>query len=534
MRSSILLRITTFHVAVALIVLALAVFGPFVGNAFVTLDDNYLIYANPAVQHFTWANIVHVFTSYDPQLYIPLTFLSFQLNAAFFGMNATSFHVINLLLHCGNVVLVLIIIRKLSDNLFVATVTAALFAIHPIQTEAVLWAASRKDLLSGFFFLLSTLAYLRYLEREPERKSLYWSIAFFTLGLLAKVSVIMLPVWLIGIDWMKARPLRRQMIIEKIPYGLLAVVFAVIAVVGKSRVLQSSGTLLNILLPAKSVVFYVQKIFWPVGLSVIYPYSGQSPVLMEFGVSLGLIVIALLILIALVIHGRHRLAAFALATYFVLLTPSFTTFWKNGFLYFASDRYVYLASIGIFVLIAIGIDFVRRKLGGYSFGDVSVFAVMILLCTALISISRSQSAVWTDTESLYRNVVALYPDSVMAQTNLGLELQHKKNLIEARQHYERAIGIDPHSVQAYFDLSSLDTEEGKTDEARQITLRIVDAFGKDQIHSPSDLAPFLWLVGKLDRIGRPDEAERLLKKLIELVPEYPEPKQMLQDRENNK
>lgn len=501
------------NVCIALVVLTILVFVPFVGNSFVSLDDNYLIYANPAVQSFSWKNLVHVFTSYDPQLYIPLTFVSWQINALIFGMNAWAFHTVNLLLHCANAVLVLLILRRLSGSFFVAAVAAALFAIHPIQTEAVLWAASRKDLLSGFFFLLSALFYLRYREREWMRGPLLWSIVFFELALLSKVSVLTLPVWLLGIDWLQKRRLDRQMFTEKIPYAALAAIFGVIAVYGKARVLGSSGSLVNILLPAKSAVFYLQKFFWPFGFSVIYPYSGEvHDLTTEFTVAI-VVILVLLAIAVFFFRGRYRLVTFGIATYFLLLAPSFTTFWKNGFLYFASDRYVYLASIGFFAIVGLLL---------YHLGSVLKPAVAhilsVVIIALLIPVAWAQGAVWSSTEALYRNVVRYYPDSVMGQTNLGLELQLTGNLKEARERYERAITLDPHSVHAYFNLAALENKEGHPAEAERLYVAIVDAFGPDQVGTASDVRPFLWLRKRLNDLGRPADAQRLEEKLQKLAP----------------
>lgn len=523
MMRSVLENITFKQVAVALVILTAAVFGPFIGNGFVALDDNYLIYQNSAVTHFSWAGLVHVFSSYDPQLYIPLTFVSYQLNALIFGINPTAFHAVNLLLHCANVVLVLFVLRRLTGSLFVSALACALFAIHPLQTEAVLWAASRKDLLSGFFFLVSTLFYLRYRERDWQPKWWIWSVVFFALALLAKVSVITLPVWLLLIDWVERRPWGRCVWREKIPYVGLAIVFGFIAIIGKAHVLQSSGTLLNMLLPAKSAVFYAQKIAWPSGLSVIYPYEPSGAPLVELGMFVGIVGMYGIALLFLILRGKHRLVAFAMFTYLLFLAPSFSTFWKNGFLYFASDRYAYLAVIGMFLLVALVAEKGRMVLLAKNRSDAPVLIIMTLIFCTLIPVTFVQSAVWKDTESLYRNVLRQYPDSVMAHTNLGLELQQKKNLVEARQHYERAIVLDPHSVHAYFNLSSLENEEGHPEAAKAITLKIVDAFGIDQVSSASDLRAFLWLQGKLMRLSEPGESLRLIQKLIVLRPDLPEP-----------
>ncbi|MSR87142.1 tetratricopeptide repeat protein [Candidatus Peribacteria bacterium] len=521
------------RILIGLMALTLLVFLPFVGNAFVGLDDDYLIYNNPTVQHFTLGGFKHVFTSYDPQLYIPLTFVSYQINAAMFGINATAFHMVNLLLHCANVAFVFLILRRLTGKPFVAAFTAALFAVHPLQTEAVLWAAGRKDLLSGLFFLLSTFFYLRYRDADWHKRNLWWSIVFYALGLLSKVSIILLPVWLVMIDWVQKREADKRILTEKIPYGALALLFGIIAVVGKSRVLQSSGNLLNILLPLRSATFYLEKIAWPSGLSVIYPYTGDGAHLAaDFGFSVACVLV-LILLFGFCLVRKCRLPAFGLATYFVLLAPSFTTFWKNGFLYFASDRYAYLASIGIFFLIALALQYLWTMMNKRRAADLIIGIMGGVLIVSMIPLTRFQASVWANTDALYRNTLQNYPDSVMAHTNLGLELQHAKNFVEAQDHYKRAIELDPHSVNAYFNLSSLYAEEGKSEEAKMVTLRILDAIAADRIVSPADLQPLLWLVGKLDRLGRPDEAVRLLKKLVEIVPQFPEPKQMLEQRPEN-
>lgn len=499
-----------------LIVLTLIVFGPFIAHAFVSLDDNYLIYANPAVQTLSLRNILHVFSTYDPQLYIPLTFLSWQLNAALFGMNATAFHLVNVLMHCANVVLVLVIIRRLSGNLFVAALTAALFAIHPLQTEAVLWAAGRKDLLSGFFALLSLLQYLKFREHRNSRTFMICIICF-ALALLSKISVVLLPAIFLLIDWLTDRKIGLKELREKIPFGVLSAIFLVIAVIGKSRLLAQSGGIVNLLLPFRSTTFYLWKIFSPAGLSVIYLYEPGSSLFADFA---GPVIIVLLLglLTLFLIARRAAHPALALGMFFLLLAPSYSTFLKNGFLYFASDRYVYLALIGAFWFLTQLLDAVRKRLPGKATLVIPVLSALVIL--TLIPSTYAQNAVWKDTESLYRNVLRWYPNSVMAHTNLGLELQNRKNLQGARVHYEKAMQSDPHSVHAYFNLASLENEEGHPEAAEKLYVAIVDAFGPQQVTSVADVRPFLWLIGKLNRLGRAQDAERLFNTLQELAPEY--------------
>ncbi len=514
--------LTEKQVIVGIVVLTLVVFGPAVmKNQFVTIDDDYLIYDNPAVKTMSLANVKHVFTSYDPQLYIPLTFVSFQLNALLLGMDPVGFHAVNLALHCANAALVLLIARRLTKSLLAASVTAALFALHPLQTEAVLWAASRKDLLSGFFFLLSTLSYLRYVD-DGDQRYRRGSVGLYALALLSKVSVILLPLWLLGIDWVRDRPLDRHALTEKIPYGVLAVIFGIIAVVGKSTVLASSGTLVNALLMIKSAAFYLQLMVSPSGFSVIYPYIGTWSYVHEFGPSIAIVLAAIGLLAYFLITGR-RLPAFFIGTYFLLLAPSFTTFWKSGYLYFASDRYAYVASIGAFALLGLAIEYLGRRLEERGKDGSPLWIVAAVLVLAFVPFTYAQTKVWRSSIPLYENVLRYHQESVMAETNLGLELQQQGKHAEARAHYERAIAIDPHSIHAYFNLASLAQEEGKESEATALNVAVVDAFGPDQVTSEKDLKPLLWLIDKLDQVGKPGDSFRLAEKLATVAGAFPEP-----------
>ena len=162
-----------------IIVLTLLVYGKSLGNAFVRWDDSMLIYENPIVREISWKSLKAAFTTYDPELYIPLTFLSYQIDYAIGGMHPFGFHLTNLVLHTLNAVLVFFLLQLLlSGNnpplplkgegrvrvagRGTAFLVALLWAIHPLNTEAVVWASARKDVLSTFFFLGSLCTYLKW------------------------------------------------------------------------------------------------------------------------------------------------------------------------------------------------------------------------------------------------------------------------------------------------------------------------------------------------------------------------------------
>jgi tetratricopeptide (TPR) repeat protein len=483
------------------------------------LDDDYLIYKNPAVQSITLRTIKHVFTTFDPQLYIPFTFVSWQVTHALFGLNPFFYHVGNLILHGMNAILLMLLVEKITKSRLVAFLTAVFFLVHPLQTEAVLWATSRKDVLSGVFFFSSLYSYLRYRERDDT--FWYWlSICAFLCGLLSKVSVIMLPAIIVLVDWFAGRARESGQLRRLMPFAVLCGIFLGIAFVGKSGVIGSSGLAMDLFLPSKSTLFYLWKIAWPVNFSVIYPqneilsFSSPTLILTILGVvALGLIALGSLLTM------RWRIIGFALAWYLLLLVPSYSTFLKNGFLYFASDRYAYLASAGIFLLVATAIvSIIKRK----PQLQTVVMGLVILIMIVLPVLTARQAKSWANTEALYRNVLRTYPQSAMAHNNLGMTVDADGKKDEAMREYKEAIAIDPYQSIPYFNIAALLGEQGKYDEQLRMYQTIIDIVRPAELARPSELQRFFWLEEKFDRLGKPEDAERLLSRLLELVPQYPE------------
>ncbi len=510
--------IRLWHVAVLVAVVTFLTYAPFLRNPFVSLDDNYLIYDNPAVQAINRHTLAHVFTSYDPQLYIPLTFVSYQLNWAIAGNTPWVFHLTNLLLHIGSALLLLLIIYQLTGSQLVAFFVSIVFAIHPLNTEAVLWAAARKDVLAGFFFFLSLYAYLRYREREDMR-FLIGSIIVYALALLSKVSVIPLPLVLLLLDWLEGRGWGRRVWLEKAPYFACAFLMGIIAVAGKSKVVVSWGFLLNFLLTAKSTLFYILKMFVPAGFSVIYaqiaPVTLASPVFL--GSMIGLLALSAAFLLLFFLN-RAKMVAFGLGVYLMLLIPNFINFWKNGFLFFAADRYAYLAGVGIFFLVGLCLRWLEKNYrpANLPFGPGAALACVIPLI--LIPLTMVQARTWGSSEAMYRNVIALYPDSAFAHNNLGLELDKQGKKDEAMQEYKKAVALAPDSSIPYFNIASDESDADSIATYETIILSV----HKEEIGNEAELSRFFWLETEFDNLGRPDDTLKLLQRLEQVVPQFPD------------
>ncbi len=438
---------TILLVMVAFFGVTFGIYGRGLTSEFVRWDDGMLVYENAAIREISPRSVAYVFTHYDPELYIPLTFLSYQLDYRIGQQDPFIYHFTNLLLHTLNALLVAWLAFLLSRKGWMGVLVGLLFAVHPLHTEAVAWVSARKDTLSTFFFLLSLIGYIRWRD-DGSRRTVALSVLAFALGLMSKVMVVTLPVALLLVDWLEGRKWSLRMLTEKIPYLAVAGVFGVIAVFGKTGVIQSSTLSAKILMACKSAVFYLQQIVWPMNFSLLYPYvkpiTLSSP---DFLVPICALVV--LIILAFQSAKRWRMPAFGLAFYLVTVAPTFVNFAKGGELdvYFASDRYAYVPSIGVFLALTwLGWRLVEALPGNRAILRKIGAAVAGAAVVLLGALAFRQSFVWRDTESLFAHVIQLYPESShVAHNNIGNVHRLKGDYARAVSEYEQAIAIRPHA-----------------------------------------------------------------------------------------
>ena len=422
----------------------LIVYGPSLSFGFVRWDDGMLIYENPAIRGITLKNLYTVFTTYDPELYIPLTLISYQLDYMIGGINPSIYHFHNLMLHLVNSLLVTWLLACMMQKRWIALFLGLVFAVHPLNAEAVIWASARKDLLSIAWLLISILSYISY-RRSQQRSHYYISIFTFALGLLAKVTVIGLPVLLILIDWKEARNISKEMIKEKVPYFALSGIFAIIAVFGKTGVLGSSSMLEKILIPTKSFIFYIEKFFLPTNLSVLYPFTNDvslaSPALL-----LPLVVMIVIIGIGIYSLKTTKTLFFGLAWFALCVSPSVLNFSKGDFIYFASDRYAYAGMIGLLFIVG---SYIRRS-SLVNYGCIAVLITLGIAC-------NMQSLTWKNSATLFQNAIDTYPNSAIAYNNIGNHLRSTGDTIKAIEHYDIAL-----SLSRQYSRNTSDIKEGES------------------------------------------------------------------------
>src|SRR5207244_2307898 len=345
------------------------------------------------------------------------------------GMNPLGYHLTSLLLHAANAVVFFFIVRRIlplalpapSERGHALTasagVAALVFAIHPLRVESVAWVTERRDVLSGLFYLLTILMYLRACERGERRRGWYWlSVAVFICALLSKSMVVNLPVVLLILDVYPLRRLgatigwwskpARPVYVEKIPFVLLAAAASVVAVMAQSSV-NAAVPLAQLSVPGRLAVsayglsFYLWKMVVPVNLSPLYELPrALSLVTTPFLLSYGLVVAITAIVLAL----RRRVPGLPAAwlAYVVVLLPVLGLFQSGPQI--AADRYTYLAGLGWAASGGAGLLFCWRTSGRSKTGTLATLPIAgIALCVVvgLGVLTWNQAQVWRDSAKLW-------------------------------------------------------------------------------------------------------------------------------------
>ncbi len=491
------------------------VFGRSLFQDFSPIDDSFLIINNPIVHGIDWQRIKLAFTTFDPELYIPLTILSFQWDWFIGGGSPLPFHLTNLVLHSLNAVLVGLLVRRVSNSFSISIVVALLFSVHPLHTEAVVWAAGRKDLLCTFFFLLSYLAFLRGIDTH---RNFFFaaSLFLFFLALFSKTLAAILPIiLLLHVTVVRKDSVLRKHIFTLIPFIVASLAFLYIATLGKERILSSSPVWETFVMAQKSAAFYMQQLLFPSGLTPIYEFRGVISLFRAEFFLPALVHLSLLILAIRCIRVRP-IISYCIFFYYISLSPTFFNVHKGDAFFFAVDRYAYIASIGFLMLAALIVRSMLRRLTQYQ--GVYGASLLTAILAVLVFLSIMQTRTWDSPDSLFTRTLSLYPSSVVARVGYTSILRERNQLEEAfalareglrygkdanlyieaaliyteagliedaRENFLKALALNPVSTIAEFYLGVLDEHEGNTEKAER---RYAKAVENDSSHISARVA----------------------------------------------
>jgi tetratricopeptide (TPR) repeat protein len=399
------------------------------------------------------------------QQYYPVLHTSFWLQQRLWGDSTTGYHLLNLLLHVGCVVLVLKILRLL--RIPGAELAAIIFALHPVNVETVAWISERKNTLSGLFGLAATLLYLKF-DESRSRRAYALAIGLFVFGLLSKTAIVALPLAWLAIFWWKRNAISwRRDVVPVIPFVFLSASAGLMTswveygnIAHKARILDL--TLVDrCLIAGRAFWFQLGKLLWPSDLMFVYPrWDINAGVWWQYLFPMGVLGL-LVILWSLRRWSRAPLAG--VLVYIFLLLPSLGFLNIYFFLYsFVADHWQYLACLGIITPCASGIVLVAGQLKRWRVWLEP--AVMLVLGGVLFVLTWQQSRMYNDNETLYRTTIARNPACWMAQVNLGNILDKTNRIPEAMDLYNQALRIKPDV--GHYSLGNAYLRKGRTSEAR--------------------------------------------------------------------
>ena len=448
-----------------LVLATLAFYNPIVRNQFVDFDDlSYILKNNHVVAGLTWDTVKWSFTTFRDGNWHPLTWLSHALDCQVFHLNPIGHHYTNLLLHAANAVLLFLLLQRATGFTWSSLAVGALFALHPVNVESVVWAAERKNVLSMLFFLLALHAYDRY--ARTGRRHLYLLVtALFALGLMAKSQIVTLPFVLLLWDYW---PLQRMgagsaagglpvaptprsfayLVWEKLPLFVLAAADAVITVLAQ-RAGDSVRTLAEVPMSVRlenvivCYVAYIGKAFWPSRLVPLYPRpENLLPGWQVVGAA------ALLVLVSvLVLRWRDR-RYLPVGWFWFLgtLVPmiGIITVGEQAM----ADRYAYIPFIGLFVAVlwtlhdwALGAAASQLRIRR---AGTAVAAVIV--CCVLGCLTYRQVGYWRDNETLWRYTLSITERNYVAHNHLGLALAKQGRPDEAIAQFRAGKALHTYSI----------------------------------------------------------------------------------------
>ena len=398
------------------------------------------------------------------QQYYPLLHTSYWLQQKLWGDSITGYHIVNLLLHIGCVVLVLRIVRFL--RIPGAELAATIFALHPVNVETVAWIAERKNTLSGVFTLAATLWYLRF-DENRSRRTYALALGLFLLGLLSKTAIVTLPLALLVIFWWKRGAISwRHDVVPLIPFFFFSAAAGLMTrwveygnIGYRARMLDLS-LLDRCLIAGRAFWFYLWKLLWPSNLMFVYPrWEISAAVPWQYIFPLAVLVL-LGILWSLRRWSRTPLAG--VLVYMVLLLPSLGFANIYFFLYsFVADHWQYLACLGIITPCASGIVLLATRLkSGYAWLEPGV---TLVIGGVLFLLTWQQSRMYNNAETLYRTTIAHNPACWLAYDHLVDILYQANRIPEAMNLFKDELRIKP--AVAHYSLGNALLRKGRTSEA---------------------------------------------------------------------
>jgi protein O-mannosyl-transferase len=532
--------------AVSLGLVTIALYWPATGHDFVNYDDPDYVTENPHVRGgLNWAAVKWAFTNPVCCNYHPLTVLSHMLDCQLFGLNPWGHHLINVVLHALNAILVFVLLQHMTGARWRSLIVAALFAVHPLRVESVAWVAERKDVLSACFGFLALIFYSRYAEgrrhktgirsqrseftdthhgsRITDHPFIFYllSLCFLALGLMSKPMLVTWPFLMLLLDFWPLHRVERStlnpqpstiwgLVIEKIPFLALAVAASFVTFVMQGDAIAAAQGFPLAARSGNALISYCRylgRLSWPTDLAVFYPHPGQWPmakVLLAGGLILG---------ISGLFFVQRRRFPFLLVGWLWFcgtLVPVIGLVQVGG--QAMADRYSYIPSLGVLLLAVWGTAELTTRCRNRQ----TVLAITSTIALAAFALATHfQLKHWKDSLTLFSHAIAVTRNNALAEGNLGNALGARGHRKEAIPHFQEALRLYPLYAEAHLNFGVALVEEGRIDEGIEHYRAAIKA-------RPNYAQAHRLLAGALALEDKHDEAKKEFLEALRLKPDYPE------------
>ncbi len=464
-------------ICMALVLSVFVVYHPVTDYEFVNYDDDAYVFENDHVRAgLNLQGVLRSFSTTHACNWHPITWISHIFDNHLYGMNSGGHHFTNVLFHLLNTLLLFFVFNKATGRLWESSFVAALFALHPTHVESVAWVAERKDVLSTFFWMVTIWSYVWYAGSRSLKRYVIVLLSF-ALGLMSKPMVVTLPFVLLLMDYW---PLKRfevdpanpsipqshtpsiYLVCEKIPFIILSAVSGVVTYLVQQNcgAVNSLGEWPLYVRASNAFVAYIGymvKMVWPFNLAVFYPHPEVIPI---WRAAMACVLLLSISLFAIKKARRYPYFVVGWLWYLVVLVPVIGLV-KVGAQAMA-DRYSYLPTIGLFIIIAWGFsDFST----GFRYKKAALNIAAILTLLILMMTARLQLGYWENSITLFEHAVKVTKDNDLAHFNLGNAFMTKGKIDEAIYHYNNAVNIRPDDAQTHTNLGIALFRKGDIDAA---------------------------------------------------------------------
>ncbi len=448
------------------LLLAIIAFAPSLKNKFVNWDDDVNVLENKSIYQLTWPNVKQIFREDVIGNYNPLPIFTFAVEHHFVDKLPNKFdhpwifHFNNLLLHLLCIFFAFLIVSELGLSPWAAGLVAMLFAIHPMRVESVAWITERKDVLFGAFYLWALWLYVKWVK-NPERKSLhFWIVTLFIFSLFSKIQAVSLPLSMLAVDYLMKRPLTWRLLVEKIPYFALSLLFGLIGVF----MLKANNSLDDtthydligrLCIGAFSFIVYLIKWIIPYRMSPLYAY----PQSLDWSIYAAVIP-ALMVLGLIYLLWKRDKKEWAFALVFFVVNVAFVLQILGAGQGFLADRFTYIPYLGLFFGMGYTYD-QYKSIPAYK--NIIPIGIFIYLGIFLF-MTMSQVRIWENGETLWTHVMKYETKTPLPFSNRAMYFRGLKEYDKALYDFNKALAIKPQGT-TYNSIGKMYFDQGKNKEA---------------------------------------------------------------------